>query len=372
MNELKRYQQAKRVTLIGAICNAILGIVKIIFGGLGHSHALLADGIHSLSDLLTDALVLIASKYGSQAADDDHPYGHQRIETAATCFLSLLLVVVGVAIFYDGLKHIFSALPEELGIDILVVAFASIVINEALFHYTRYYGNRLKSKLLVANAWHHRSDAASSLVVFLGVVGSLFGFKFFDPMAASIVGILVIKMGWQLGWSSISELVDTSVDAKVLKDIHQIIETTPGVVELHQLRTRLMGGAILIDVHVLVDSHLSVSEGHFIGQNVALNLRRQVKLIQDVTVHIDPEDDEIANPSIHLAPRDELEDKIKNACVSLTGFDSLQNITIHYLDGQILIDLFFQAKRIDSKGIQQAVMAFNHVSQVKLYQEVMI
>lgn len=369
MNE--RYSYAKKVTIVGGVCNAFLGIVKLVFGYLGSSHALLADGVHSLSDLLTDGLVLIASKYGSQAADDDHPYGHQRIETAATFFLSLLLVVVGVAIFYDGLKHVLYDNHDELGYDILVVAIISIGINELLFHYTISAGKKIGSKLLIANAWHHRSDAASSAVVCVGVGGNMLGFVYFDPLAASLVGILIVKMGWKLGWRSMSELIDTSVDVKLLDKIKNIINTTPGVVELHQLRTRFMGGAIFVDVHLIVGSKLSVSEGHYIGQAVALNLRRNVNLISDVTVHIDPEDDERVNPSVALASRSELMPQLHALWQSLKGYDGLREIVIHYLDGKIHLQVYIAAKRIDQQGFIEQAKNLKDIEEVTVYQELL-
>ena len=195
MQQDDRYLQAKKVTLIGALINALLGCIKLIGGLFFHSHALAADGLHSFSDLITDAMVLFASKYGSQDADDSHPYGHQRIETAATLFLSLILALVGAGIAWDSIYemiHHTHTVPNSLTIPIAII---SILANEGLFHYTQVIGRRIQSDLIFANAWHHRSDAASSIVVLFGLIGSLAGFVYLDALAAIVVGILIIHMG---------------------------------------------------------------------------------------------------------------------------------------------------------------------------------
>jgi len=224
MTQHYRYSQAKKVTLIGAIVNALLGLIKLIGGALFHSHALVADGAHSFSDLFTDVLVLFASKYGSLDADDTHPYGHQRIETAATLFLSLLLIVAGSGIAWDSIDELIKSeqtMPNWWSIPVICI---SILANEILFHYTRYIGKRINSQLILANAWHHRSDAASSLVVLAGLIGSLAGYIYLDAVAAVIVGIMIIKMGWDYGWNSVKELVDTAVEPELLTQIEQVIQ----------------------------------------------------------------------------------------------------------------------------------------------------
>ena len=216
MQQHERYWQAKKVTLIGAFVNALLGCIKVLGGTFFHSHALVADGIHSFSDLLTDGMVLFASKYGSQDADNSHPYGHQRIETAATLFLALLLILVGTGIAWDSLYDIINKshhVPEWLALPIAVI---SILANEGLFHYTQRIGKHIHSDLIIANAWHHRSDAGSSIVVLLGLLGSLAGFIYLDAIAAILVGLLIIKMGWSYGWNSVKELVDTAVEPQLM------------------------------------------------------------------------------------------------------------------------------------------------------------
>ena len=332
-----RYQKAKFVTLLGAVINAMLGISKLLGGIWFHSSALVADGFHSLSDLFTDGMVLIASKYGSHEADDAHPYGHQRIETAATYVLALLLVLTGLAIAWDAINHLRIHAHENPGLWALPLAGFSILANEALFWYTRHVGRVIQSQLIITNAWHHRSDAASSLIVFAGLLGSLAGFPAFDGIAALLVGCLIIKMGVGYGWKSIKELVDTGVEPTLRSDIEACIKSTDGVIKVHQLRTRLMGSDIFVDVHVQVNPMISVSEGHFIAQHVHRSLIKTFSSIKDVTVHIDPEDDEITSPSLHLPNRTTLETDLLNPWCD--AFPEIQTCLLHYLDGKLTLDL---------------------------------
>jgi cation diffusion facilitator family transporter len=337
MSENDRYSQAKRVTLIGALINAILGFVKLIGGYLFHSHALLADGIHSFSDLFTDVMVLFASKYGSADADETHPYGHQRIETAATLLLSLLLILAGFGIAWDSIDELIKAkhtMPDWLTLPIISF---SILANELLFHYTQLIGRRINSQLIIANAWHHRSDAASSIVVLIGLIGSLAGFVYLDALAAVLVGLMIVKMGWDYGWNSVKELVDTAVDSELLLQIEQVIQKVDGVQKIHQLRSRFMGSDVLIDVHVLVSPQISVSEGHYIAQHVHRALVDQIDSVSDVIVHVDPEDDEVCSPSLHLPNRKMLQEELLNKV--RIDFPQILFWNLHYLDGKMTIDI---------------------------------
>lgn len=340
MDNTIRYQKARFVTLVGAIINALLGIIKVIAGIFGHSHALFADGIHSFSDLITDALVLLASKYGSQDADENHPYGHQRIETVASFLISLLLIIVGLGIAQDAFEQLWLQ-TEHPSRYVLAIALVSILSNEALYHYTKRAGEKIQSDLLVANAWHHRSDAASSLIVLVGVAGSLMGFHHLDAIAACIVGLMIVKMGAGLVWSTIKELIDTAVEPALLARIEACINDTPGVQALHQLRSRSMGSRVLIDVHVLVDSHLTVSEGHYIAQSVHYRLMESIDEVEDVTVHIDPEDDEVIARQLALPPRSKLIPQLSSRWQNLPHHENIRRIDLHYLDGSIEIDVFF-------------------------------
>ena len=332
-----RYHQAKKVTLLGAAVNALLGVIKLVGGIAFHSHALVADALHSFSDLVTDMMVVFASKYGSQDADAGHPYGHKRIETAATFLLALLLILAGAGIAWDSLDEIIHHQHSQPGFLALPIAVLSILANEALFHYTHHIGKRIGSDLIIANAWHHRSDAASSIVVLVGLIGSLLGWVGFDALAAVVVGGLIMQMGLSYGYNSITELVDAAVEPALFAQIEQVIQHIEGVQKIHQLRTRMMGGDIFIDVHILVSPSISVSEGHYIAQHVHVALMNQFDRVKDVTVHVDPEDDEISSPSIHLPNRKTIEAQWLQPLK--VDFSCIQAWNLHYLNGKLSIDL---------------------------------
>jgi len=338
----QRYRAVRQVTFVGAFINIFLGSVKIFFGWLGQSQALFADGVHSFSDLITDLCVVIASRFGSQEADLEHPYGHQRIETVATVFLALLLILAGLGIGYDAVHNLWLHVLSTPRYYVVFIAMISVLLNEGLFHYTRRVARRVDSPLLLANAWHHRSDAASSLIVVVGVTGALFGYVYLDAVAAILVAILIIRMGVQLGWSSLRELIDTGVGSEDLHRVQRIIQNVPGVLAIHQLRTRSMGGKILVDVHILVQPRLSVSEGHHIGQKVHFTLQQEIPIISDVTVHVDPEDDEIVAPSLDLPHRGQIIPQLRQCFAPFSEFTACQDqdIQLHYEAGQVHVVLF--------------------------------
>lgn len=342
MTQQHRYYQARKITLIGAGVNTLLGLMKVVAGTFCYSHALIADGLHSFADLFTDMMVLFASKYGNQDADEAHPYGHQRIETAATLMLSLLLILTGTVIAWDSLQHILAQAIQTPSIYALPFAVISVVANELLFFLTKRVGQRIQSPLIIANAWHHRSDSASSGVVVLGIIGSIVGYAYLDPAAAILVGGLIVKMGFDYGWDSVKELVDTGVEPAQIEDIRRVISEVDGVYKVHQLRNRKMGGDIFVDVHVLVSPWISVSEGHQIAQRVHFSLMAANAQIKDVTVHIDPEDDELTLPSIDLPSRLALEKKLFHKWTQ--QFPNIQSFVLHYLDGQIKVEIKLDKK----------------------------
>lgn len=336
MSELKRYHTIRNITVLTAVVNALLATLKLFFGWIAHSHALFADGVHSLADLFSDVIVVTAAKYGSMTRDQDHPYGHGKIETLGTAILSLLLSAVGVGIAIDAFEALLHPAHEIPGLVVLFVAIISIIANEILFQVTRLVANRINSDLLIANAWHHRSDALSSIVVLLGALGSLMGWFYFDAIAAIVVALMILQMAWTLVWQCLRELIDTAIDDVTLTKIKAIIKQVPGVEQLHECRTRTMRGHIIVDVHVIVGSYLSVSEGHHIAQQVHQNLRQAMQEIIDVTVHIDPEDDELFPPSIDLPSRTELLDVLKPLIQDCPGYTDMK-MTLHYLAGKLEI-----------------------------------
>lgn len=370
MKATERYQRARAVTLCGALINILLGIVKLMGGYVYQSHALVADGFHSFSDLVIDSLVLFAARYSHQEADESHPYGHQRIETAATLFLSLLLILTGLGIAWHSLRDVIferSFSPQWLA---LPIAALSIVANEALFRWTLHVGKKIGSQMIITNAWHHRSDAASSIVVLIGLLGGLFKFYALDAIAAIIVGCMIVKMGVEYGWEAVKALIDTAIAFEKLEKIRKTIEAVPGVKKIHQLRSRMMGSDIFIDVHILVSPKISVSEGHYIAQHVHQELKQQVTQVKDVTVHVDPEDDEIVMPSFDLPSRSQLE---KNLLIDWkVKFPFIQEWMLHYLNGAVVIDLIFAEDASPSSEfyalLRDSLKQFPLITQVNFFQ----
>ena len=290
----ERYAIIRRVTLVGAGVDLVLAIGKIGGGFLAQSQSLVADGVHSMSDLITDMLVLLAARLARAKPDADHPYGHERIETAATVALGVVLIVIGAGIALDSVWRLFH--PEELEVPAwwaMAIAAVSVAFKEGVYHYTVRAARRVRSKLLEANAWHARSDAASSVVVIIGVGGSLLGLGYLDAVAAIVVSWMIAGIGYRLARQSVEELIDTGLDTEQVEAIRGALMEVDGVRDLHTLRTRQMGPKSLVDVHVLLeDPKLSVSEGHQISETARAELIRKFQDIEDVTVHIDPEDDE--------------------------------------------------------------------------------
>lgn len=339
----ERYRITKRVTLVGAAVDLLLGVSKILVGWIANSQALIADGVHSLSDLGTDFFVLFAAKQTAKGADEDHPYGHERIETLATVALGLALIGVGFGIAWEAGERLFD--PESLktpGALALVVAVISVVSKEAIYHYTMHYAKQLRSKMLKANAWHSRTDAISSLVVIVGVAGAMAGLTYLDAVAAVIVAVMVGRVGWGLAWQGTAELVDTGLSEDRVDSIRQIITGIDGVVAMHSLRTRSMGGNALVDVHIQVAPDISVSEGHQIAETVRWRLMKQIDEVDDALVHIDPEDDDVVQPAKGLPLRGKFQQLLDEKCAGLEAVDHVDRTVIHYLDGAIEVELFLK------------------------------
>ncbi len=336
----ERLRETTRITLIGAVIDALLGFFKIVVGYASFSQALIADGIHSLSDLATDVIVLYASKHAHQEADDNHPYGHGRFETVATVVLGVALIAVALGIAYDAVfRLLHNELPGTPGFWALVVAFISVISKEAIYRYTMVVAEKYNSNLLRANAWHSRSDAISSIIVIIGIAGSMFGFGYLDSIAAIAVALMIAKIGWDLLSESMQELVDTSLEPERVAAIRQAILNVDGVDTLHILRTRRMGGEALVDVHIQVNPTLSVSEGHYISESVRTAIIRQIDEVSDVMVHIDPEDDEALTEHVPLPLRHQLISKLEPAWAHIEASQEILNINLHYLNNKIEIEV---------------------------------
>lgn len=331
----------QRVTLIGGAINLVLGAGKIIVGIVGQSQALIVDGIHSLSDLISDGVVLVACTYGSRDADGDHPYGHGRIETVASAGVGAMLLLVAGGFIYDAIQRLLIN-PDALlapGWLALSVACASIVIKEGLYHYTRVVAKEARSRLLEVNAWHHRSDALSSLVVVGGIAGVLMGLPWLDAVAAIIVAIMLAHVGLQFAWQSLRELVDTALTPQEIADIEGVVLDIDGVRDVHGLRTRRMGQDALADLHVVVDPRLSVSEGHRISEEVHDRLMRDIRDINDVLVHIEHEDPTFDEATFALPLRHQVETDLKARWVDLPLAASIERMDLHYMEGSLEVEI---------------------------------
>jgi cation diffusion facilitator family transporter len=340
----ERRRAVARTAAVGAVANLALSALKITVGSVGHSQALVADGIHSLSDLATDVLVWLAGRHAARAPDLEHPYGHGRYETVATLALAVLLLVAGLGIGWDAAGRLFS--PDDLlrpGWITLYAALASILVNEWLYWYTLAYAKRVRSDMLRANAWHHRTDAISSIVVLLGIAGTLAGLPYLDAVAAFVVAVMILRIAWELGFDAVRELVDTGLDAERLAAVREAILRVGGVRDLHLLRTRSLGGTVSSDVHVLVDPYISVSEGHLISVKVEQELKIRFDEIEDVTVHIDPEDDNIAPPTMGLPSRRDILARLAAHWSDLPELARPDRVQLHYLDGRIDVEVLLPA-----------------------------
>lgn len=352
----QRTRAINHVTLWGVLVNIILASTKLVGGIVGQSQALIADGLHSASDLASDGMVLLAAKHASEDADEDHPYGHERFETIGTVALGTLLAIVGIGIGYDAISSLITNEPvSSPDMFTLWIAAFSILSNEALYHYTKYVGNNIKSKLLVANAWHHRSDAVSSIVVFVGIAGTQFDMPKLDAYAAIVVALMIVKIGVELGYHSMQELVDKGLDPDVVQKVRDRILAHEDVRQLHMLRSRRMGHKALVDVHIEVAPKLSVSEGHHISEAVEKALIDNFEEINDVTVHIDPEDDEQEACSMSLPLRSELIIALNNEWSKVPELTSINDVTLHYLAGSISVEATMPLDNMDSLEASKAL-----------------
>ena len=284
----ERAATASRTTWVSVVVNLILTVAQVATGVWSGSQGLVADGIHSLSDMLGDGIVLFAARHGRKDADENHPYGHLRFETAASLALGVLLLLVGAGMLWSAVGKLENpASVQKVHIAALWMAGTALIAMELLFRYMLAAAERVKSTLLVANAWHARSDAASSLVVGMGIIGNLAGYPLLDPIAALIIGLMIGRMGWRFGWSALHDLMDRSADEEEVKSIRQTILDTPGVKNVHDIRTRRMGDMILVDAHIEVDATLTVRDGHDIAV-AARNRVLQAHPVLNVMTHVDP------------------------------------------------------------------------------------
>lgn len=357
----ERFAASLRVTLVNVTANLLLTVGQVVVGIVGHSQALVADGLHTLSDLVADFLVLFALAHGRKGADAEHPYGHERIETAVTMILGVILVAVGTGIAIRAALKLAQAeafvTPSMLT---LWVAIGTLFAKEAMYRYTIHVARRFDSNMLRASAWHHRSDALSSLIVAVGIGGSLLGLGYLDAVAAIAVAAMIVKVGVELAWHSLRELVDTGLDEDNLAAIRRAIAEVKDVRALHLLRTRRVGGKALVDVHVIVDDRLSVSEGHQISEMVRSRIIKEVDPVSDVMVHIDTEEDVDGPSCAHLPLREEVLGRLTRYFREIPEAARLDRVTLHYRNGRLYIELLLPLATLaqrDAAGLKDRFRA---------------
>jgi cation diffusion facilitator family transporter len=280
----------QRVTWVGAVANALLIVCKFTAGIFGHSQALIADAVHSVSDLFTDVIVLLGLRIGKKAPDEEHHFGHARIETLASAVVGFSLIATAIYIGIEAALNIYHHAayhPTKLA---LIGAGVSIALKEALYHYTVRVGRRIKSQLIVANAWHHRSDSLSSVAVFLGVTGALINpsWHILDAFAALLVSFFIVKVGLEILGKSLREFTDTAPPPEIINKISHCTKSVEGVLDTHDLRVRTSGGLYQMEAHIVVDGQLTVAEGHRIAKAVERCLIEEVEDLDRVIVHVDP------------------------------------------------------------------------------------
>lgn len=290
-----REKEIYRVTLLGSLINLLLLAFKFVAGIVGHSAAMIADAVHSLSDFITDIVVIVFVRISGKPEDDCHDYGHGKFETMATAVVSLILLAVGVGIFVNGLSSVIAIAKGEIieapGILALIAAAVSIVMKESLYRYTVKVGTRLKSQVVVANAWHHRSDAFSSIGTFAGICGAIFlgeNWRILDPIAAMLVSVFIVKVAVQLLTPCLNDLLEKSLPQDVEDRICEIILSCPGVSSPHHLRTRRIGNHYAIEVHARMDGSVTLDKAHSAASEIERKLRAEFGENTHIGIHMEP------------------------------------------------------------------------------------
>ncbi|MGD2185205.1 MAG: cation diffusion facilitator family transporter [Desulfobacterales bacterium] len=280
----------RRVTWVGLFANVLLASFKFLAGIIGSSQALVADAIHSLTDLTSDIAVIAGSHYWSRPPDESHPYGHQRMETLVTVFIGIALAAAGVGVGWKAISTLHAKHTSPPGWIAVLAALVSIISKEAIYRWTAKIGKRVRSPALAANAWHHRSDAISSLPVLIAVAGARIfpSWSFLDNVGAAVVSIFIFYSSMKIIWPGLSELIDVGAPTEIRKNIRASALKIEGVLQVHDIRTRYISSSIQVDLHIVVEGSISVREGHDIADDVKGRIISEIQEIVDVIVHVDP------------------------------------------------------------------------------------
>ncbi|MBU2645906.1 cation-efflux pump [bacterium] len=346
-------QEAVQVTVVGVIANLLLSLMKGIVGFFFLSSALIADAAHSLSDLMSDAVTLWSIYISRKPVDDSHPYGHGKFETIGTFFISMMLILAGFWIAVHGIGQLDNPIVPQLPA-VWMAAF-SIVAKELLYRYAAHIGRKQNSRILLANAWHHRTDAISSLVVLAGILGAVLGYPLLDPIAAIIVSGWIIKTGLTIGYESIKELTDQVVEQEILRSIDSILTHVKGVEHFHQVRARRMGPYMLVDLNIEVEQTISVSASHQIAERVRYSILDRIPSVNEVLVHVDTERPHGEAPPKLMRPQKEIEADIQATVETFPEITELTHIICHYLSEKLTVQVHIsvdpQRQIIEAKEI---------------------
>jgi cation diffusion facilitator family transporter len=325
-----------QVVLVGAGINLFLSLIKGIVGFMTGSVALISDAGHSLGDLTTDVITWFSLRLSRQPSDANHPYGHGKFETMGTLSVGLFLVATGVFLLSESIDAILH--PTDTGAWALVAAVVSIVLNEWLYHYSMRVARKIRSRVLEANAWHHRTDSLTSVVAFVGIGLNLLGLPALEGWMAAVISCFVGWIGVRLGYQAVQELLDHSVEPDVIGKLEQALGQIEGVVDSHELRARRMGGDVLVDLHVQVPPDITVSHGHQIAEQVRMQLLAADPAVTEVLVHIDPEADDIYDiPQVQEV--DDPENLVRTVAGAVEGVQSVSHVLCHFIHGRLEIQL---------------------------------
>lgn len=364
-------REATNVTLVGMLLDVILGVGKIVGGVITNSFALVTDGIHSLTDAGTDIFVLIVTRVAHAEPDAEHQYGHGRFETLGTIAMGIVFFITAAILLYDSINRL--RLDEPLPVPAAAgigLALLSIATKEWIFHYTMRVAKKLNSNLLKANAWHSRSDAISSIAVLIGIIGARQGYPWMDTVAGMFVALIIAKIGWELCTDSLTELVDTAVSPQRRKQFEASIMSIDGIRGITELRSRSSGGKIILEVRLLVNSYISVSEGHQLGELVNNSLISQFGDISEVLVHIDPVHHEAAEDESQLPERTQVIASLKECWKDLIDQRSIASIDLHYLGGAIEVDLVLDVDELattTASDLEAAIEAEPHITKLRIF-----
>ncbi|MCF8721450.1 cation diffusion facilitator family transporter [Nitrospina gracilis] len=367
---------ATKAILVGALGNFVLSVMKIVAGMVGRSTALIADGVHSLSDLLTDTVVLFTYRISQIPADDNHPYGHGKVENIGSTIIGAVIITVGAGLIYESWHAIQADTQQVPTLVAAIVAGLTIVIKEGLYQYTRLMGEKESSPSVVAKAWDHRADAGLSLATLVGISGAMMGYPILDPIAAAVVAIGILHVGYVIVRNGIHDLMDAGMSESKALEITQFINSVPGVIRSHDLRSRKIGGDFLLDVHIQVDREASVTEGHQIAESVRRRLIREEGNIQDVMVHVDTEDDTNFEPIYRMNRGDLI--RLADPVISDTpGVAERTQIRTHFHHGKVVLEVYVRLEASLSReqeiqtvqGLKERLSALDHVDEVRVYLE---